>query len=54
MPARIPDQPCFLHGMSFDRNGISLHTGRSGQQLTQQRKPLRCQLDAEKVDTGRA
>jgi hypothetical protein len=37
---------------SFGRIDEYGHTGRSGHQLTQQLKPLCCQLDAEKVDTG--
>ena len=33
MSARVPDQPCFLHGMGLDRNGISSHAEHVGKKF---------------------
>jgi hypothetical protein len=33
MSAPVPDQPCFLHGMGFDRNGISSHAKHVGKEF---------------------
>jgi hypothetical protein len=33
MSARVSDQPCFLHGMSLDRYGISSHAEHVGEKF---------------------